>query len=152
MAHQLNCSLQPLKRWFQFQLNLTAKMNAFASVKIHHSNATHSVLGKKRAICSTIRLFLFIKLYFSHEIAFIYSSQASSFNCEMSDLDQSELKSNVHFARTNDRDYWLFSWVYDYTCRDKVATIGGSNRANNDRRMDIFREKDGKRKIYELCT
>lgn len=70
----------------------------------------------------------------------------------MSDLDQSELKANVHFARTNDRDFWLFSWVYDVTCRDKVATVGGSNRANNDRRMDIFREKDGKRKIYTLCT
>lgn len=81
-------------------------------------------------------------------------SQASSLNCEMSDLDQSELKLNMHYARTNDRDFWLFSWVYDVTCRDKVATIGGgSNRGNNDRRMDIFREKDGKRKIvYALCT
>lgn len=71
----------------------------------------------------------------------------------MSDLDQSELKLNVHYAHTNDRDYWLFGWnPFDYTCRDRVATIGGSNRANNDRRMDIFREKDGKRKTYALCT
>lgn len=74
----------------------------------------------------------------------------------MSDLDQNELKLNLHFARTTDRDFWLFGWVYDVTCRDKVATVGGggngSNRVNNDRRMDIFREKDGKRIIYALCT
>lgn len=80
----------------------------------------------------------------------VYScrSQATTYNCELSDLDQSELKLNLHYARTTDRDFWLFSWVYDVTCRDKVATIGGgngdSNRANNDRRMDIFKEKDGK--------
>lgn len=71
----------------------------------------------------------------------------------MSDLDQSELKLNVNFAHTNERDYWLFAWnPFDLTCRDKVATIGGSNRANNDRRMDIFREKDGKKTILQLCT
>lgn len=71
----------------------------------------------------------------------------------MSDLDFSELKFDVNFAHTNDRDYWLYAWGrFDHTCRDKVATIGGSNRANNDRRMDIFREKDGKRIIHALCT
>lgn len=61
----------------------------------------------------------------------------------MSDLDQSELKLNIHYAHTNDRDYWLFAWnPFDWTCRDKVATIGGgsNNRVNNDRRMDIFRD------------
>lgn len=90
------------------------------------------------------------------------SSQASTFNCEMSDLDQSELKLNVHYAHTNERDYWLFAWnPFDWTCRDKVTTIGtaGSplsgggtnNRVNNDRRMDIFREP-GKRTLLELCT
>lgn len=71
----------------------------------------------------------------------------------MSNLDQSELKLNIHYTHTNDRDYWLFAWnQFDLTCRDKVATIGGSSRANNDRRMDIFREKDGKRIFLELCT
>lgn len=87
---------------------------------------------------------------------YLFRSQASTYNCELSDLDQSELKLNLHYARTTDRDFWLFSWVYDVTCRDKVATIGGgngdSNRVNNDRRMDIFKEKDGKRIIYALCT
>lgn len=69
-----------------------------------------------------------------------FRSQASSFNCEMSDLDQTELKLGVHYAHTTDRDFWLFAWnPFDYTCRDKVTTIGG-NRANNERRMDIFRE------------
>ncbi|XP_060655829.1 uncharacterized protein LOC132791066 isoform X1 [Drosophila nasuta] len=61
--------------------------------------------------------------------------------CEMSDLDQTELKLDVHYEHTKDRkDYWLFAWnPFDWTCRDKVNTIGGS-RVNNDRRMDIFRE------------
>lgn len=69
----------------------------------------------------------------------------------MSDLDQSELKLNVHYAHVNDRDFWLFAWnPFDYSCRDKVNTIGGS-RVNNDRRMDIFREP-GKRTLLELCT
>lgn len=75
-------------------------------------------------------------------------SQASTFNCELSDLDQTELKINVHFAHTTERgDYWLFAWnPFDWTCRDKVNTIGGGgggavNRVNNDRRMDVFREK-----------
>lgn len=93
---------------------------------------------------------------FAHNLRAVNRSQASSYNCEMSDLDQNELKLNLHFARTTDRDFWLFGWVYDVTCRDKVATVGGggngSNRVNNDRRMDIFREKDGKRIIYALCT
>lgn len=58
----------------------------------------------------------------------------------MSDLDQTELKLNVHYTHTDDRDFWLFAWnPFDYTCRDKVNTIGGS-RVNNNRRMDIFRE------------
>lgn len=85
----------------------------------------------------------------------------------MSDLDQSELKLNVHYAHTNERDYWLFAWnPFDWTCRDKVTTIGSvgsplsggggsgggaNNRVNNDRRMDIFREP-GKRTLLELCT
>ncbi|XP_017867200.1 PREDICTED: uncharacterized protein LOC108616491 isoform X2 [Drosophila arizonae] len=72
--------------------------------------------------------------------AFSYGSQSSSFNCEMSDLDQTELKLDVHYRHTKERDYWLFAWnPFDWTCRDKVNTIGGS-RVNNDRRMDIFRE------------
>ncbi|EDX06198.1 GD10156 [Drosophila simulans] len=72
--------------------------------------------------------------------AFSYGSHASSFNCELSDLDQTELKQDVHYAHTKDRDFWLFAWnPFDWTCRDKVNTIGGS-RVNNDRRMDIFRE------------
>ncbi|XP_037050767.1 uncharacterized protein LOC119084803 [Bradysia coprophila] len=72
--------------------------------------------------------------------SFSFTSQQSTFNCEMSDLDQSELKLNVHYVHVNDRDFWLFAWnPFDYSCRDKVNTIGGS-RVNNDRRMDIFRE------------
>ncbi|XP_039501919.1 uncharacterized protein LOC120458367 isoform X1 [Drosophila santomea] len=72
--------------------------------------------------------------------AFSYGSHASTFNCELSDLDQTELKQDVHYANTKDRDFWLFAWnPFDWTCRDKVNTIGGS-RVNNDRRMDIFRE------------
>lgn len=76
-------------------------------------------------------------------IYFCSSAQASTYNCEMSDLDQSELKLGVHYAHTNDRDYWLFAWnPFDYTCRDKITTIssGNGNRVNHDRRMDIFRE------------
>ena len=58
----------------------------------------------------------------------------------MSDCDQTELKLNIHYTHTDDRDFWLFAWnPFDYTCRDKVNTIGGS-RVNNNRRMDIFRE------------
>ncbi|XP_068143967.1 uncharacterized protein [Drosophila tropicalis] len=72
--------------------------------------------------------------------AFSYGSHASSFNCELSDLDQTELKQDVHYTHTKERDFWLFAWnPFDWTCRDKVNTIGGS-RVNNDRRMDIFRE------------
>ncbi|XP_030380736.1 uncharacterized protein LOC115628667 [Scaptodrosophila lebanonensis] len=72
--------------------------------------------------------------------AFSYGSRVSNFNCELSDLDQSELKLDVHYTHTKDRDFWLFAWnPFDWTCRDKVNTIGGS-RVNNDRRMDIFRE------------
>lgn len=58
----------------------------------------------------------------------------------MSDLDQSELKNGIHFAHTVDRDFWLFSWVLDNTCRDKITTLGGGNRINSERRIDIFRE------------
>lgn len=66
----------------------------------------------------------------------------------MSDLDQTELKLNIHYAHTSERDYWLFAWnPFDWTCRDKVTTIGGS-RVNNDRRMDIFREP-GKKHFME---
>ncbi|XP_037954207.1 uncharacterized protein LOC119684272 isoform X2 [Teleopsis dalmanni] len=72
--------------------------------------------------------------------SFSFGSRSSSYNCEMSDLDQTELKLDLHYTHTNDRDYWLFAWnPFDWTCRDKVNTIGG-NRVNNDRRMDIFRE------------
>lgn len=151
MVHRLNYYHRLLKKLYLYQLNWIAKMSAYVSERIHHSNVTHLVLGKKKfqmsaAISSAFPIFT--RLFFS-----TFRSQASSFNCEMSDLDQSELKLNVNFAHTNDRDYWLFAWnPFDLTCRDKVATIGGSNRANNDRRMDIFREKDGKRKIYQLCT
>lgn len=81
-----------------------------------------------------------------------FRSQASTFNCEMSDLDQSQLKINLHYAHSTDRDYWLFAWnPFDLTCRDKVATIGGANRVNNDRRMDVFREPDGNKKILHNC-
>ncbi|SPP75921.1 Hypothetical predicted protein [Drosophila guanche] len=72
--------------------------------------------------------------------AFSYGSHASFHNCELSDLDQTELKLDVHYTHTKERDFWLFAWnPFDWTCRDKVNTIGGS-RVNNDRRMDIFRE------------
>ncbi|XP_046810899.1 uncharacterized protein LOC111681958 isoform X2 [Lucilia cuprina] len=72
--------------------------------------------------------------------AFSYGSRKTTFNCEMSDCDQTELKLNVHYTHSDDRDFWLFAWnPFDYTCRDKVNTIGGS-RVNNNRRMDIFRE------------
>ncbi|XP_073813437.1 uncharacterized protein isoform X2 [Musca autumnalis] len=72
--------------------------------------------------------------------SFSYGSRKATFNCEMSDLDQTELKLNAHYTHTEDRDFWLFAWnPFDYTCRDKVNTIGGS-RVNNNRRMDIFRE------------
>lgn len=58
----------------------------------------------------------------------------------MSDLDQSELKVDVHYTHTPNRDFWLFAWnPWDYTCRDKITSISG-NRINSDRRMDIFRE------------
>lgn len=58
----------------------------------------------------------------------------------MSDLDQSELKLDVHYTHTPNRDFWLFAWnPWDYTCRDKITSIS-SNRANSDRRLDIFRE------------
>lgn len=68
------------------------------------------------------------------------SSQASTFNCEMSDLDQAELKLDIHYTHTPNRDYWLFAWnPFDYTCRDKITSISG-NRINSDRRMDIFRD------------
>lgn len=139
-------------------------MNAFATVRIHNSNAIRSAMGKRFCfvfVSSSFFFFFELTNYLVFSFIFVVkfhfhtqmnSSHASSYNCEMSDLDQSELKLNVHFTRTNDRDYWLFSWVYDVTCRDRVATIGGSNRANNDRRMDIFREKDGKRILYALCT
>lgn len=84
-------------------------------------------------------------------IYLFFRSHASTYNCEMSDLDQTELKINVHYRHTNNRDYWLFAWnPFDWTCRDKVTTVGGS-RVNNDRRMDIFREP-GKLNIHTLCT
>ena len=58
----------------------------------------------------------------------------------MSDLDQSQLKLDVHYTHTPNRDFWLFAWdPWDYTCRDKITSISGS-RVNSDRRMDIFRE------------
>lgn len=58
----------------------------------------------------------------------------------MSDLDQSELKLDVHYTHTPNRDFWLFAWnPWDYTCRDKITSISG-NRAHSDRRLDIFRE------------
>ncbi|XP_058448113.1 uncharacterized protein LOC131428297 isoform X1 [Malaya genurostris] len=89
-------------------------------------------------------------------LSFSFGSQASTYNCEMSDLDQSELKMGVHYAHTNNRDYWLFAWnPFDYTCRDKIITISsgsnGNNRENHDRRMDIFREPgDGSWRQYTV--
>lgn len=81
------------------------------------------------------------KAYFSYKIFLPFSRmKASTFNCELSDLDQSELKLGVNYAHVNDRDYWLFAWnPYDFSCRDKVATITG-NRINSDRRIDVFKE------------
>jgi hypothetical protein len=59
----------------------------------------------------------------------------------MSDLDQSELKMDVHYTHTPNRDFWLFAWnPWDYTCRDKITSISSGNRINSDRRLDIFRE------------
>jgi hypothetical protein len=70
----------------------------------------------------------------------VFRSKASTFNCEMSDLDQSQLVLDVHYIQTPTRDFWLFAWnPYDYTCRDKITSISG-NRINSDRRMDIFRD------------
>uniref|UniRef100_A0AAG5DRB9 Apple domain-containing protein n=1 Tax=Anopheles atroparvus TaxID=41427 RepID=A0AAG5DRB9_ANOAO len=87
-------------------------------------------------------------------LSFSFSSQASTYNCEMSDLDQSELKLGVHYAHTNDRDFWLFAWnPFDYTCRDKITTIssGSTTRMNHDRRIDIFREPgDGSWRQYTV--
>ncbi|XP_055593416.1 uncharacterized protein LOC129744747 isoform X2 [Uranotaenia lowii] len=92
-------------------------------------------------------------------MSFSFGSQASTYNCEMSDLDQSELKLGVHYAHTNDRDFWLFAWnPFDYTCRDKIITIssgssngGNRNRMNHDRRMDVFREPgDGSWRQYTV--
>lgn len=58
----------------------------------------------------------------------------------MSDLDQSDLKLDIHYTHTPNRDFWLFAWnPWDYTCRDKITSIS-SNRQNSERRMDIFRE------------
>lgn len=66
--------------------------------------------------------------------------KATTFNCELSDLDQSELKLGINYAHVNDRDYWLFAWnPYDYSCRDKVATPN-NNRVNSDRRIDVFKD------------
>lgn len=74
------------------------------------------------------------------------SPRSKSPNCELSDLDQSELKLDIHYTHVSNKDYWLFAWnPFDYTCRDKINTIGGGNRVNNNRRMDIFRESG---KIY----
>ncbi|XP_061512208.1 uncharacterized protein LOC1279963 [Anopheles gambiae] len=85
-------------------------------------------------------------------LSFSFSAQASTYNCEMSDLDQSELKLGVHYAHTNDRDFWLFAWnPFDYTCRDKITTISGGTRANHDRRIDVLREPgDGSRRQYTV--
>ncbi|XP_053673472.1 uncharacterized protein LOC128723731 [Anopheles nili] len=85
-------------------------------------------------------------------LSFSFGSQASTYNCEMSDLDQSELKLGVHYAHTTDRDFWLFAWnPFDYTCRDKITTISGGTRMNHDRRIDIFREPgDGSWRQYTV--
>ncbi|XP_058058365.1 uncharacterized protein LOC131209333 [Anopheles bellator] len=85
-------------------------------------------------------------------LSFSFGSQASTYNCEMSDLDQSELKLGVHYAHTTDRDFWLFAWnPFDYTCRDKITTISGGTRTNHDRRVDIFREPgDGSWRQYTV--
>ncbi|XP_050086227.1 uncharacterized protein LOC126571606 [Anopheles aquasalis] len=85
-------------------------------------------------------------------LSFSFSSQASTYNCEMSDLDQSELKLGVHYAHTTDRDFWLFAWnPFDYTCRDKITTISGGTRMNHDRRVDIYREPgDGSWRQYTV--
>ncbi|XP_063697632.1 uncharacterized protein LOC134828584 [Culicoides brevitarsis] len=73
-------------------------------------------------------------------LSFSYGSKATTFNCELSDLDQSELKLGINYAHVNDRDYWLFAWnPYDYSCRDKVATPN-NNRVNSDRRIDVFKD------------
>jgi len=69
----------------------------------------------------------------------------------MSDLDQTELKLNIHFSHTSGRDNWLFAWnPFDWTCRDKTNTIGGS-RAHNNRRMDFLSEP-GKMIFFDGCV
>lgn len=141
------CHLQS-KRLSPFQRSWIVRTSAFVSMRHLHSNVYRLVLGEFNHFFVTIGLNP-LKMKLNN---FIDSKQATTFNCEMSDLDQDKLQLDVHYTHTPGRDFWLFSWnQFDSTCRDKVATVGGSNRANNDRRMDIFREPDGKRNILQLC-
>lgn len=48
MVHRLNYYHRLLKKLYLYQLNWIAKMSAYVSEKIHHSNVTHLVLGKKK--------------------------------------------------------------------------------------------------------
>lgn len=125
-----SCYHQRLRRSSQFHQSLNVRTSAFAIAKLLHLNACRSAMGKKVPTHNAQKA---LKASF-------FRSQASTFNCEMSDLDQSELKVDVHYTHTPNRDYWLFAWnPFDYTCRDKITSISG-NRINSDRRMDIFRD------------
>lgn len=113
-------------------------MSAFDTETRRSSNVFHSAMGKKIHAHSALKLCRSFEKICNNFL--LFSSQASTFNCEMSDLDQSELKMDVHYTHTPSRDYWLFAWnPFDYTCRDKITSISG-NRINNERRMDIFRD------------
>lgn len=73
MVHRLNYYHRLLKKLYLYQLNWIAKMSAYVSEKIHHSNVTHLVLGKKKFQMSAaaIKCMLNSISYF-HEIVFFY--------------------------------------------------------------------------------
>lgn len=129
-------------------MKLNARESVLVTGSLVHLNAIHSVMGTSCHIPishSFVRSNYVIHFY-------VFSSQASDSNCELSDLDQTALKLDINFAHTTARDWWLFAWnPFDNTCRDKVTTVGGSSRANNDRRVDIYREP-GNGNLLELCT
>lgn len=64
MDHQPNCFRQPSKRWYPSQRNSIVKMSAFDCGKIHHLNATHSVLGMKNCFKCNPKSILCKNLFF----------------------------------------------------------------------------------------
>lgn len=122
----------PSRKLFLSRLNQSARTSASNTETRRTSSVFRLASGEFRLTFS--RAF--------QKLSFLSSSQASTFNCDLSDLDQSELKLDVHYTHTPNRDYWLFAWnPFDYTCRDKITSISsGNNRVNSDRRMDIFRD------------